>query len=58
MSSIVFAAVSKRYDGINAVKRRDLSCESGEMLALLGPSGCGKSTRSPGDNRDTARWPK
>ncbi len=44
MSSIVFAAVSKRYDGIDAVKHLDLSCESGEMLALLGPSGCGKST--------------
>lgn len=44
MSSIVFAAVSKRYDGIDAVKHLDLSCESGEMLALLLPSGCGKST--------------
>lgn len=44
MSSIVFAAVSKRYEEVNAVKHLDLSCENGEMLALLGPSGCGKST--------------
>jgi multiple sugar transport system ATP-binding protein len=44
MSSIVFAAVSKRYEDVDAVKHLDLSCENGEMLALLGPSGCGKST--------------
>ncbi|MBI1201303.1 MAG: ATP-binding cassette domain-containing protein [Rhodopseudomonas sp.] len=44
MSSIAFRSVCKRYGDVDAVKHLDLSCESGEMLALLGPSGCGKST--------------
>jgi multiple sugar transport system ATP-binding protein len=44
MSSIAFVAISKRYGDTEAVKRLDLSCPEGEMLALLGPSGCGKST--------------
>lgn len=44
MASIAFKSVSKRYGDVDAVKQFDLSCASGEMLALLGPSGCGKST--------------
>ena len=44
MSSIAFASVFKRYGTVDAVKHLDLTCEPGEMLALLGPSGCGKST--------------
>jgi ABC-type sugar transport system ATPase subunit len=44
MASIAFKSVSKRYGQVDAVKHLDLSCTSGEMLALLGPSGCGKST--------------
>jgi ABC-type sugar transport system ATPase subunit len=44
MASIEFKSVSKRYGDVDAVKQLELSCASGEMLALLGPSGCGKST--------------
>lgn len=44
MSLIAFVSVSKRYGEVDAVKQLDLTCASGEMLALLGPSGCGKST--------------
>jgi ABC-type sugar transport system ATPase subunit len=44
MASIAFKSVSKRYGEVDAVKQLELSCTSGEMLALLGPSGCGKST--------------
>jgi ABC-type sugar transport system ATPase subunit len=44
MASIAFKSVSKRYGDVEAVKQLELSCASGEMLALLGPSGCGKST--------------
>jgi ABC-type sugar transport system ATPase subunit len=44
MASIAFKSVSKRYGEIDAVRQLELSCASGEMLALLGPSGCGKST--------------
>ena len=44
MASITFASVYKRYGDVTAVESLDLTCESGEMLALLGPSGCGKST--------------
>lgn len=44
MASIAFKSVCKRYGDVDAVKQLELSCASGEMLALLGPSGCGKST--------------
>jgi multiple sugar transport system ATP-binding protein len=44
MTSIAFQAVSKRYGDVEAVQDLNLSCDPGEMLALLGPSGCGKST--------------
>ncbi len=36
--------VSKRYDGVMALKDISLSVEPGEFFFLLGPSGCGKTT--------------
>ena len=39
-----FAAVSKRYAGVPAVKEFNLDIAAGEFVSLLGPSGCGKTT--------------
>ena len=36
--------LSKRFPGVLAVDRVDLSIEAGRILALLGPNGAGKST--------------
>lgn len=44
MSLLEARGVSKRFDGIIALDRIDLSVESGELAALIGPNGAGKST--------------
>ncbi|MFC5386168.1 ABC transporter ATP-binding protein [Aquamicrobium segne] len=46
MAVVEFQKVSKQYVAgqMPAVDSLDLSCNEGEMLALLGPSGCGKSS--------------
>lgn len=44
MASIRLDHVWKRYGPIEAVKDLCLTCEEGELLALLGPSGCGKTS--------------
>lgn len=44
MASVRFENISKSYGDVVAVEDLHLTCEDGEMLALLGPSGCGKST--------------
>jgi ABC-2 type transport system ATP-binding protein len=36
--------LSKRFNGVLAVDRLDLSVESGEVFAFLGPNGAGKTT--------------
>jgi spermidine/putrescine ABC transporter ATP-binding subunit len=41
---IEFREVTKRYGGLVANDRLDLSIRPGELLTLLGPSGCGKTT--------------
>lgn len=44
MATVCFENVWKRYGTVEAVKELELTCNQGEMLALLGPSGCGKSS--------------
>jgi multiple sugar transport system ATP-binding protein len=44
MATIRFDRVWKRYGPIEAVRNLSLTCDEGEMLALLGPSGCGKTS--------------
>ena len=44
MASIRFDRVWKRYGPVEAVRELSLTCDDGEMLALLGPSGCGKTS--------------
>jgi putative spermidine/putrescine transport system ATP-binding protein len=41
---IEFAAVSKSYGPVTAVRDASLSLKTGELVAVLGPSGCGKTT--------------
>jgi multiple sugar transport system ATP-binding protein len=44
MATIRFDRVWKRYGRVEAVRDLNLTCDDGEMLALLGPSGCGKTS--------------
>ena len=41
---LICDGVSKRFGGVRALNRADLTVEEGALLALLGPSGCGKTT--------------
>ncbi|MEO8039401.1 MAG: ABC transporter ATP-binding protein [Betaproteobacteria bacterium] len=44
MAALHLERVWKRYGDVAAVQALSLSCEQGQMLAVLGPSGCGKSS--------------
>jgi multiple sugar transport system ATP-binding protein len=44
MATIACEQLTKRYGGVTAVDRLDLSIAHGEFMVLLGPSGCGKTT--------------
>ncbi len=43
-ATVLFEAVSKRYDNIVAVDEISFEIEAGKLVTLLGPSGCGKTT--------------
>ncbi len=53
MEKIIFNNVSKRFNGILAVKALSFSVSEGEILVLLGTSGCGKTTTLKMINRLT-----
>ena len=38
------AGVSKRYGGVRALEKADLTCHRGQIQAVLGENGAGKST--------------
>jgi iron(III) transport system ATP-binding protein len=44
MAGIRIEGISKRYGGVEAVRRLSLEVEDGQFVTLLGPSGCGKTT--------------
>src|SRR6476659_7459775 len=44
MSLFVIQGVSKRYGGVRALQRADLTIEAGRIHAVLGENGAGKST--------------
>ena len=44
MTAIKTEKLTKRYDGVTAVRNLDLSVQEGEVFGFLGPNGAGKST--------------
>ena len=44
MTLLEITALTKRFGGLQAVNRFDLSVETGEIVGLIGPNGAGKTT--------------
>jgi multiple sugar transport system ATP-binding protein len=44
MAEVVLSGISKRFDGVAAIKNLSLTIADGELVVLLGPTGAGKTT--------------
>ena len=44
MASVTIKNLTKSYDGVQVLKKLNVTFEDGEFVTLLGPSGCGKTT--------------
>ena len=44
MTALVVTDLSKRYDGVQALRSASFTVSSGEIVALIGPNGAGKTT--------------
>ena len=43
-AKLTVAALTKRFDALEALRAIDLSVAPGEFISVVGPSGCGKTT--------------
>jgi branched-chain amino acid transport system ATP-binding protein len=44
MSQLHVRKLSKRFGGVQALSKLDISVEKGDLVGLIGPNGAGKTT--------------